>query len=32
MAISGIADTILIPYTGYLQYQQGDIQVRRKQY
>lgn len=32
MAISGIADTILIPYTGYRQYQQGDIQVRRKQY
>lgn len=32
MAISGIADTILIPYTGYLQYQQGDIKVRRKQY
>ncbi|WP_297835192.1 YceK/YidQ family lipoprotein [Pseudomonas sp.] len=32
MVISGIADTILIPYTGYLQYQQGDIQVRRKQY
>lgn len=32
MALSGIADTILIPYTGYLQYKQGDIQVRRKQY
>ncbi|QJC82447.1 YceK/YidQ family lipoprotein [Pseudomonas umsongensis] len=32
MAISGIADTILIPYTGYLQYQKGDIKVRRKQY
>jgi uncharacterized protein YceK len=32
LAISGIADTILLPYTGYLQYQQGDIKVRRKQY
>jgi uncharacterized protein YceK len=32
MVISGIADTILLPYTGFLQYQQGDIQVRRKQY
>lgn len=32
MAISGIADTILIPYTGYQQYQHGDIKVRRKQY
>lgn len=32
MVISGIADTVLIPYTGYTQYQQGDIKVRRKQY
>lgn len=32
MAVSGVADTILIPYTGYLQYQQGDIKIRREQY
>ena len=32
MALSGIADTLVLPYTGYLQYQQGDIKVRRKQY
>ncbi|MBZ9780843.1 YceK/YidQ family lipoprotein [Pseudomonas sp. REP124] len=31
MAVSGIADTILLPYTGYLQYEQGDIQIRRRQ-
>jgi uncharacterized protein YceK len=32
LVASAIADTILIPYTGYQQYQRGDIQVRRKQY
>jgi len=32
MAVSGIADTILLPYTGYLQYQEGNIKIRRKQY
>jgi uncharacterized protein YceK len=32
LIISGIADTLVLPYTGYQQYQQGDIKVRRKQY
>ncbi|MGV8920510.1 MAG: YceK/YidQ family lipoprotein [Pseudomonas sp.] len=32
MAVSGIADTVMLPYTGYLQYLRGDIKVRRKQY
>ena len=32
LIISGIADTLVLPYTGYQQYQQGDIEVRRKQY
>ncbi|TDV47390.1 uncharacterized protein YceK [Pseudomonas graminis] len=32
MALSAVADTVLLPYTGYQQYQQGDIKVRRKQY
>lgn len=32
MVISGIADTIVTPYTAYQQYQRGDIQVRRKEY
>lgn len=30
IAISCVADTVLIPYTGYQQYHQGNIQVRRK--
>lgn len=32
MIVSAVADTIVIPYTGYQQYKRGDIQVRRKQY
>lgn len=32
LMISGIADTLVLPYTGYQQYQHGDIKVRRKQY
>jgi len=32
MAVSGVADTIVLPYTGYQQYQQGNITVRRKSY
>lgn len=32
MVASGIADTIVFPYTGYQQYRYGDIQVRRKYY
>lgn len=32
LALSGVADTVMLPYTGYLQYQHGDIKVRRKQY
>ncbi|MFK3971203.1 YceK/YidQ family lipoprotein [Pseudomonas sp. NPDC087358] len=31
LVLSGIADTLVIPYTGYQQYQLGNIQVRRKQ-
>jgi len=31
LVLSGIADTVLIPYTGYRQYQLGSIPVRRKQ-
>jgi uncharacterized protein YceK len=30
LALSGIADTIVIPYTAYQQYQYGNIPVRRK--
>ena len=30
--LSAVADTVVIPYTGYQQYLRGDIQVRRKQY
>ncbi|MEB0039652.1 MULTISPECIES: YceK/YidQ family lipoprotein [unclassified Pseudomonas] len=29
MVISSIADTMLLPYTGYLQYQHGNIRIRR---
>lgn len=32
LALSGIADTLSLPYMGYLQYRHGDINVRRKQY
>jgi hypothetical protein len=32
MVVSGVADTLVLPYTGYMQYQHGDIKVRRKQY
>lgn len=32
LVVSGIADTLVLPYTGYQQYQHGDIKVRRKQY
>lgn len=32
LIVSGIADTVVLPYTGYQQYQKGDIKVRRKQY
>ena len=32
MAASAVVDTIVIPYTGYQQYQRGDIKVWRKQY
>lgn len=31
LVLSGVADTVLIPYTGYQQYQLGSIPVRRKQ-
>lgn len=26
---SGIADTVFLPYTGYLQYQQGNVQLQQ---
>lgn len=32
LVVSGVADTFLLPYTGYQQYEQGDIKVRRKEY
>ncbi|WP_231654171.1 YceK/YidQ family lipoprotein [Pseudomonas californiensis] len=32
LALSGIADTLLLPYTRYSQYRHGDIKVRRKPY
>jgi uncharacterized protein YceK len=32
MGLSAVADTVVLPYTAYQQYQQGDIKVRRKQY
>ncbi|MFJ5295824.1 YceK/YidQ family lipoprotein [Pseudomonas sp. NPDC088368] len=30
IALSSITDTLVIPYTGYQQYQRGSIPVRRK--
>lgn len=32
LVASAIADTVVIPYTGYQQYRQGNIKVRRKAY
>jgi len=32
MAASGIADTIILPYTGYQQYQRGNVPIRRLEY
>jgi uncharacterized protein YceK len=32
LVASAIADTVVIPYTGYQQYQLGNIQARRREY
>ncbi|WP_449433763.1 YceK/YidQ family lipoprotein [Pseudomonas putida] len=32
MAASGIADTVLLPYSGYQQYKRGNISIRRLEY
>ncbi len=32
MAASGIADTVILPYTGYQQYKFGNIPIRRLEY
>lgn len=32
MAASAIADTLLIPYTGYQQFEHGNVPVRRLEY
>ncbi|WP_282361618.1 YceK/YidQ family lipoprotein [Pseudomonas sp. PS01300] len=32
MAASGIADTVILPYTGYQQYKRGNILIRRFEY
>lgn len=32
MAASGIADTIILPYTGYRQYKRGNVPIRRLEY
>ncbi|WP_346266748.1 YceK/YidQ family lipoprotein [Pseudomonas putida] len=32
MAASGIADTVILPYTGYQQYKRGNVAIRRLEY
>ncbi|WP_426811660.1 hypothetical protein ABOC32_25330 [Pseudomonas sp. WOUb67] len=32
MAASGIADTVILPYTGYRQYKRGNVPLRRLEY
>ncbi|MFA7893014.1 YceK/YidQ family lipoprotein [Pseudomonas putida] len=32
MAASGIVDTVVLPYTGYQQYRQGNVPIRRLEY
>ncbi|KQQ54578.1 hypothetical protein ASF84_14710 [Pseudomonas sp. Leaf127] len=32
MAASGVADTALLPYTGYQQYRRGSVPIRRLEY
>ena len=32
MAASGLADTVLLPYTGYQQYRRGNVAIRRLEY
>lgn len=32
MAASGIVDTFVLPYTGYQQYKQGNVPIRRLEY
>nr|WP_314487707.1 YceK/YidQ family lipoprotein [uncultured Pseudomonas sp.] len=32
MAASGVVDTVVLPYTGYQQYKQGNMPIRRLEY
>lgn len=32
MAASGVADTAILPYTGYQQYRRGSVPIRRLEY
>ncbi|WP_308813298.1 YceK/YidQ family lipoprotein [Pseudomonas capeferrum] len=32
MGLSGIADTVMLPYTGYHQFKHRNIPIRHKQY